>query len=112
MFSCSVQEGRARSFRVSTYRGTPDSKLLEQEVIKRLSVAANPKFFPAVYNHLPVDAIYLRHGHVQGGGRETAAADFFQPGTEELKKESDFVGPQPFWGGESKFNGFALPEQE
>src|ERR1700730_19273115 len=57
MFSCSVKkDGSVLS--VSTYRGTPDSKLLEQEVLKNLSVAANPKFIPAVYNHLPVDAMY------------------------------------------------------
>jgi TonB family protein len=31
---------------------------------------------------------------------------------EELKKESDFIGPQPFWGGDSKFNGFRYPAQE
>jgi len=41
MFSCSVKkDGSVLS--ASTYRGTPDSKLLEQEVLKRLSVAANP----------------------------------------------------------------------
>src|SRR5256885_14686006 len=57
MFSCSVKrDGAALS--VSTYRGTPDSKLLEQEVLKKLSAAANPKFVPAIYNHIPVDAIY------------------------------------------------------
>src|SRR5437879_13537290 len=31
---------------------------------------------------------------------------------EELKKESDFIGPQPFWGGDSKFNGFHYPTRE
>src|SRR5437660_9698342 len=41
MFSCSVKrDGAALS--VSTYRGTPDSKLLEQEVLRKLSAAANP----------------------------------------------------------------------
>src|SRR5580704_372545 len=57
MFSCSVKkDGSVLS--ISTYRGTPDSKLLEQEVLRNLSAAANPKFVPAVYNHLPVDALY------------------------------------------------------
>src|SRR5436305_4553568 len=57
MFSCSVKkDGSVLS--ISTYRGTPDSKLLEQEVLKKLSVAANPKFIPGIYNHIPVDAIY------------------------------------------------------
>src|SRR5438552_8779614 len=31
---------------------------------------------------------------------------------EELKKESDFIGPQPLWGGDSKFNGFHYPSRE
>src|SRR6266576_2469305 len=49
MFSCLVKkDGTALS--ISTYRGTPDSKLLEQELLKKLSAAANPKFMPAIYN--------------------------------------------------------------
>src|SRR6202043_3600788 len=57
MFSCSVKrDGTVLS--VSTYRGTPDSQLLEKEVLKKLSAAANPKFIPAIYNRIPVDAIY------------------------------------------------------
>src|SRR5438093_13698339 len=55
MFTCSVKrDGRVLS--VSAYQGTPDSKLLQQEVLKKLSAAANPKMIPAVYNHMPVDA--------------------------------------------------------
>ena len=43
MFSCTVKKtGEVLS--VSSYRGTPDSKLLEQELLKKLSAAANPKF--------------------------------------------------------------------
>src|SRR5438445_13496771 len=30
----------------------------------------------------------------------------------ELAKESDFIGPQPFWGGDSKFSGFHYPTGE
>src|SRR6266480_5027262 len=57
MFSCLVKkDGTVLS--VSTYRGTPDSKLLEQEILKKLAAAANPKFVPAIYNHIPVDSIY------------------------------------------------------
>src|SRR5437588_1067333 len=57
MFSCTVKKnGDVDS--ASTYRGTPDSNLLQQEVLRQLSAAAQPKFIPAVYNHLPVDAVY------------------------------------------------------
>src|SRR2546423_5869590 len=111
MFSCSVKrDGSVLS--VSTYRGTPDSKALEQEILKRLAAAANPKFMPAIYNHIPVDAIYY------GTVTFTIVSDkprlriFSNQEREELAKESDFIGPQPFWGGDSKFNGFQYPSPD
>jgi TonB family protein len=111
MFSCTVKRN-GDVLSVSTYRGTPDSKLLEQEVLKKLSAAANPKFIPAFYNHIPVDAIYY--------GTVTFAIVNDKPRLRilsnqertELIKESDFIGPQPFWGGDSKFNGFHYPTGE
>jgi len=111
MFSCSVKkDGTVLS--VSTYRGTPDSKLLEQEILKKLSAAANPKFIPAIYNHIPVDAIY--YGTVMFGivNDKPRLRIFSNQEREELKKESDFIGPQPFWGGDSRFNGFHYPSAE
>lgn len=111
MFSCSVKrDGSVLS--VSTYRGTPDSKLLEQEILKKLSLAGNPKFIPAIYNHMPVDAIYygtVIFAVVDGKPRLRI---FSNQERAELAKESDFIGPQPFWGGDSKFNGFHYPSRE
>jgi len=57
MFSCWVKKDGA-VLSVSTYRGTPDSKLLEQEVFEKNVGGCNPKFVPAIYNHIPVNAIY------------------------------------------------------
>ncbi len=111
MFSCWVKkDGTVVS--VSTYRGTPDSKLLEQEILKKMSAAANPKFIPAIYNHLPVDAIY--YGTVTFGivNDKPRLRIFSNQEREELKKESDFIGPQPFWGGDSRFNGFHYPSAQ
>ena len=111
MFSCSVKkDGSVLS--VSTYRGTPDSKLLEQEVLKRLGAAANPKFIPAIYNHIPVDAIYygtVMFRLIEGKPRLRI---FSNQERGELNKESDFIGPQPFSGGDSKFSGFHYPDRE
>ena len=111
MFSCSVKkDGSVLS--VSTYRGTPDSKLLEQEVLKKLSLAANPKMIPAVYNHILVDAIYygtVIFSIVDGKPRLRI---FSNQERAELAKESDFIGPQPFWGGDSKFDGFRYPSKD
>ncbi len=111
MFSCSVKkDGSVLS--VSTYRGTPDSKPLEQEVLKKMSAAADPRMMPAVYNHMVVDAIYygtVTFAIVEGKPRLRI---FSNQERAELAKESDFIGPQPFWGGDSKFDGFRYPAQD
>jgi TonB family protein len=110
MFSCSVKK-TGDVVATATYRGTPDSKLLEQELLKRLSPALNPRFIPAVYNHLPVDAIYygtITFAIVNGKPRLRI---FSNQEPDELKKESDFIGPQPFFGGESHFSGIHYPDQ-
>ena len=111
MFSCSVKKDGA-VLSVSTYRGTPDSKLLEQEVLKKLSLAANPKFIPGIYNHIPVDAIYYGTVMFAIVNDKPRLRIFSNQEREELKKESDFISPQPFWGGDSKFNGFRYPSNE
>ncbi len=111
MFSSLVKkDGTVLS--VSTYRGTPDSKLLEQEILKKLSAAANPKFIPAIYNHMPVDAIYYGTVTFAIVNDKPRLRIFSNQEREELKKESDFIGPQPFWGTDSKFNGFHYPSRE
>jgi len=111
MFNCSVKrDGTVMT--VSAYRGTPDSKLLEQELLKKLSAAANAKFIPAIYNHIPVDAMYygtVTFAVVNGKPRLRI---FSNQELSELAKESDFIGPQPFWGADSKFNGFHYPTSE
>ena len=108
MFSCSVKkDGTVLS--VSTYRGTADSKLLEQEILKKLSAAANPKFVPAIYNRIPVDAIYYGTVTFAIVNDKPRLRIFSNQERAELVKESDFIGPQPFWGGDSKFNGFHYP---
>src|SRR5207245_8047198 len=105
MFSCLVKkDGSVLS--VSTYRGTPDSKLLEQEILKKLSAAANPKFIPAIYNHMPVGAIYYGTVTFAIVNDKPRLRIFSNQERAELAKESDFIGPQPFWGGDSKFSGF------
>jgi TonB family protein len=111
MFSCSVKrDGTVLS--VSTYRGTPDSKLLEQEILKKLSVAANPKFIPAIYNRIPVDAIYYGTVIFAIVNDKPRLRIFSNQERAELAKESDFIDPQPFWGGDSKFNGFHYPTND
>lgn len=111
MFNCAVRKDGGVEWS-ATYRGTPDSDLLKQEVQKRLSPASDPRFIPAVYNHRLVDAIYygtVTFAVVDGKPRLRI---FSNQEAEELKNEHDFIGPQPFFGPESKFSGFHYPPPE
>jgi hypothetical protein len=107
MFCCAVTS-TGEMTNTLTYRGTPDSLLLEQELVRRLDQAV---FFPAIYNHRPVNVIFygtVTFAIVNGKPRLRI---FANQEKEELKKESDFIGPQPFFGRDSKFEGLHYPEQ-
>jgi hypothetical protein len=89
-----------------TYRGTPESKLLEQELIRCLDRSV---FISAIYNHHLVHVLFygtLTFSIVNGKPRLRI---FANQEAEELKKESNFVGPQPFVGRDSKFEGLHYP---
>ncbi len=109
-FICSVKKNGEVEWS-DVYNGAPDSDLLRQELQKRLSPASDPRFVPAVYNHRPVDAIYygtVTFAVVDGKPRLRI---FSNQEAEELKSEHDFIGPQPFFGPESKFTGFHYPNE-
>jgi TonB family protein len=82
---------------------------LEQEVLKQLSAAANPKMLPAIYHHIPVDAIYYGTVMFVIADGKPRLRIFSNQERSELANESDFISPQPFWGGDSKFGGFRYP---
>jgi len=108
MFNCAVRKDGSVEWS-ATYHGTPDSDLLKQELQKRLSPASDPRFIPAVYSHRLVDAIYygtVTFAVVDGKPRLRI---FSNQEAEELANEHDFIGPQPFFGDESKFTGFHYP---
>ena len=90
----------------AVYRPSPNSDLLQQELKRRL---IDTEFFPAVYNHVPVDAVYyatVSFVVVQGKPRLRIFSNQEYP---ELQKESDFVGPQPIFGEQSRFSGLHYP---
>ena len=89
-----------------TYRGTPDSKLLEQEVLR---VLANAKMIPAVRNHQPISVVYYGTVLFEVVDNKPRLRLFANQEESELKKESDFVGPQLCLGGDSKFSGLHYP---
>jgi len=106
MFSCLVAP-TGDIVRSGAYRGTRGSELLEQELLKRL---ANEKFIPAIHNHRPVIAIFygtVTYAVVNGKPRLRI---FANQQLDELKKESDFIDPQPYVGQDSKFIGMHYPE--
>ncbi len=105
MFTCLIRRD-GQVLEGETYRGTPGSELLEKELQMKLK---NSLFIPGVYNHVPVDAIYygtLTFVVVEGKPRLRI---FSSQETAEVKKETDFIGPQPFFGDGSKFLGLHYP---
>jgi len=106
MFTCLVAP-TGEIVRSGSYRGTKDSELLEKELLQRL---VNAKFIPAIHNHQPVLAVFygtVTFAVVKGKPRLRI---FANQQLEELKKESDFIDPQPFVGQDSKFTGLHYPE--
>jgi hypothetical protein len=105
-FCCSVRpDGELAN--VWTYRGTPDSLLLERELVRCLDQTA---FIPAVYEQRPVHVLFYGTVSFRLVNGKPRLRIFANQEAEELKKESDFVGPQPFVGVGSKFEGLHYPE--
>ena len=90
-----------------TYRATAGSKLLEEELRKRLGVA---KFIPAVRNHETVDAIYFGTAIFAIKEGKPHLRIFSNQQAEELKNENDFIDPQPYMGTDSGFVGWRYPD--
>jgi TonB family protein len=111
MFMCAVRKTGELEWS-ATYRGTPDSDFLKQELQKWISPASNPRFIPAVYNHQPVDAIYYGAVAFRVVNGKPRLRIFSNQEATELEKEHDFIGPQPFFGSESGFMGFHYPPAE
>jgi TonB family protein len=111
MFVCAVKKDGEVAWS-ATYRGTPDSDFLKQELQRRISPAANPKFIPAVHDHQPVDAIYYGTVTFRIVNGKPRLRIFSNQEAGELEKEHDFIGPQPFFGDGSGFTGLHYPELE
>ena len=106
MFSCLVAP-TGQIVRSGAYRGTRGSELLEQELLKRLGAA---RFIPAIHNHQPVIVVFygtVKFAVVNGKPRLRI---FANQQLEEVDKETDFIGPQPYIGQDSKFTGLHYPE--
>jgi TonB family protein len=106
MFSCLVAP-TGDVVRSAAYRGTRGSELLEQEVLKRL---VNTKFIPAIHNHQPVIAVFYGTATFAVVNGKPRLRIFSNQQLEEVKKENDFIDPQPYVGPGSKFSGMHYPD--
>jgi TonB family protein len=106
MFSCLVAP-TGDVVRSACYRGTRGSELLEQEVLKRLT---NAKFIPAIHNHQPVIAVFYGTATFAGVNGKPRLRIFANQQLEEVKKENDFIDPQPYVGPGSNFTGIHYPD--
>jgi len=104
-FRCSVGKN-GEILETWTYKQSPDSKLLERELTRCLDDAV---FVPAVYDHEAVYAFFFGAVTFKVVDGKPRLRIFANQEEEELKKESDFVGPQPFLGKHSKFEGLHYP---
>lgn len=89
-----------------TYKQSPDSSLLEHELVRCLDQTV---FIPAVYDHEPVHAFFFGTVTFKIVDGKARLRIFANQEEAELKKESDFIGPQPFMGKGSKFEGLHYP---
>jgi len=104
-FRCSVSR-TGEIMNTWTYHQSPDSKLLERELVRCLDQAI---FIPAVYEHETVNTFFFGTVTFKVVDGKPRLRIFANQEEAELKKESDFVSPQPFVGKRSKFEGLHYP---
>lgn len=92
----------------AVYHESPDSSLLERELMRCLADAV---FVPAVYEHEPVAAFFFGTVDFKVINHKPRLRIFANQEPEELKKESDFIGPQMFIGPNSQFHGLHYPPE-
>lgn len=99
-----TKEGRLAAG--SVYHGSPGSEKLAAEVTKQLP---GTKTAPAIYDYQPVEAVFYGTVTFSVSGEKPQVRIFLNHDAAELKKGSDFIGPQPVYGGDSAFSGFHYP---
>ena len=102
---CAIVAETGHAIGAWTYRGTPESEALVEEVEKRL---VGVKFTSAIYNHQR--AKVLIYGTVMFNRTEKPHVwIFLNQDPQELKRGSDFIAPQPVLGADSQFRGLHPP---
>ena len=104
-FRCSVSK-TGEIMDTWTYHQSPESTLLERELVRCLDRAV---FIPGVYDHQPVHVFFFGAVTFKIVDGKPRLRIFANQEEAELKKESDFISPQPFVGLHSKFDGLHYP---
>ena len=107
MFYCIVNK-KGKVVSSATYRDLQGSEPLDREIRKNVDDAS---FVPALYDSKPVDAIYYGTATFSVIEGRPRLRIFQNQETEEVTAENDFVGPQPVYGGKSKFLGLHYPKK-
>jgi TonB family protein len=105
MFCCSVAT-TGEIVNTWIYRATPGSTALERQVFNCLDTSV---FVPAVYNQELVHVLFYGTVSFKVVDGKPRLRIFANQEAAEVSKESDFIGPQPFVGGDSKFTGLHYP---
>lgn len=106
LFFCCAVNKLGETLDTWTYKQSPDSTLLERELVRCLDQAI---FVPALYEREPVFVLFYGTVTFKVVDGKPRLRIFANQESEELKKEADFVGPQPFYGPGSKFEGLHYP---
>ena len=105
---CAIVGKNGEATSAWTYRALPGSADLENEVEQRL---VGMKFTPPIYNHQAV-SVLLYGTVIFAAETKPHVRIFLNQDPAEIKAESDFIGPQPVIGGDSKFKGIRLPDPD
>jgi hypothetical protein len=105
--SLAAKDGRLVGSRL--YRAKPGSDILREELQRQLE---QTKVAPAIYNHQPVDVLFYGTVVFRIVNEKPRLRIFLHQDPAELIKESDFIGPQPVFGADSKFAGLRYPPAE
>src|SRR5689334_11192661 len=105
MFACKV--GRNGVVQWSSFYGaSPDAGPLLEEMLYKIPGA---KFIPAIYNRVPVDVVFFGTVTFSVIDGKPRLRIFSNQDKDDLKKETDFISPQPFFGKDSRFDGWHYP---
>ena len=87
-----------------TYKGTPGTDALDEELSKRLDTA---KFTPPLYNHQPV-GVLLQGTALFSANERPHLRIVLNQDPKEIKTAADFIAPQPVIGADSKLKGLSV----